>query len=88
MALLFGREDTSHNALLPMGIFEQEVMWVINIDTYVTCMAGKSGQYSKLLDGNFCDFDWKNKEVHKGNMPYWKEIWSNRREILTCLQGI
>ncbi len=50
-------------------------------------MVGKSGQYGKLLDGKFCDFDWKNKEIHKGNMPYWREIWSNWREILICLQG-
>ena len=41
----------------------------------------------KLLAEKFCDFDLKNKEIHKGNMPYWKEIWSNWRETLTWLQG-
>ncbi len=69
--------------------------WVLDISNnqaknkrkICTSMVGKSGQCSKLLDWKLCDFYWKNKEIHKENMPYWREIWLNWRESLTCLQG-
>ena len=43
----------------------------------VSTRPGKKEQIMKLLAGKFCDFDWKNKEIPKGNMPYWWELWSN-----------
>ncbi len=46
---------------------------------------GRSG--SSLL-GNFVILTEKiKKKIHKGNLPYWREIWSHWIEILTCLQG-
>ena len=41
---------------------------------------GKYRQNAKLLAGKFCDLEGKNKEIYKGNLPYW-------REILASLQG-
>ncbi len=36
---------------------------------------------------NFMILTGKNKEICKGNMSYWREIWSNWREIMICLHG-
>ena len=34
----------------------------------------KIGKTAKLLAGKFCDLEGKNKEIHKGNIPHWREI--------------
>ncbi len=45
------------------------------------------GNLASSLTGNFVILTNKIKEIHKGNMPYWRDIWSNWRKILTCLQA-
>ena len=48
---------------------------------------GKNRQNGKLLAGEFCDLEGKNKEIHKGNPPTLEGNLPCWREILPSLQA-
>ena len=75
----------SHCALMLMRCIVVHISWEWSLwigSGYYVGQAWKNRQNGKLLAGKSCDWERKNKEIHKvnhptleGNLPFWREIF-------------